>query len=534
MMRRALPLLAALTLGGCAHLGAVHRDWRAGLDGDAHLRQYLVAGQADSALSLLAPRKKDTRDQVLLDLQRAVVLHDAGRYAESNEALARAEAEIDQRFTRSITRAAGSMLVNDALLAYLPSGPERAMIPYYRMLNHWALGDSDGALVEARKAGALLARLEPARGGHCGGAGLLSYVSGLTFAAGGERNDALVSLRQADRAYADCTGPGGVTTPPQLGSDLFQAARSLGLRDVAEAAAKRYSVKDMTQSSQTGDLVVLVEHGFVAHRVHQNIHVPILTDELKALGSEQADSVTAAVGRVSTRLLGNLLEQAEWGYAVDEMPATQWADAAEGAYIFKLTWPAYRLDARRAREVRVIVDDQVAAAPPVEDLSAGVVRAWNAQRPVVLARAVARGLTKFQLARQAERKAKKQGGETAAWIVGRLANVAGNVTERADTRGWTLLPDQISVARLTLPAGSHHVRLEVLGADSAIVGELELGMVNVRPGGRTLLNRRVWGVERGDSERLRSRPRNHVATSRCTASAASPSRSAPAGSSRCQ
>lgn len=534
MMHRALPLLAAVTLGGCVHLGAVHRDWRAGLEGDAHLRQYLVAGQPDSALSLLAPRKRDSRDQVLLELQRAVVLHDARRYAESNAALARAEAEIDQRFTRSITRAAGSMVVNDALLAYLPSAPERAMIPYYRMLNHWALGDSDGALVEARKAGALLARLESAKGGHCGGAGLLSYVSGLTFAAGGERNDALVSLRQADRAYADCTGAGSLTMPPQLGRDLLQAARALGLRDVADAAAKRYGVTDAADSARTGDLVVLIEHGFVAHRVHQDIHVPVLTNELTALASEEADSVAAAVGRVSRRLLGNLLEQVEWGYAADETPGMQWADAAEGAYIFKLAWPAYRLDAHRAREVRVIVDDQVAAAPPVEDLSAGVVRAWNAQRPMVLARAVARGLTKFQLARQAERKAMKQGGETAAWIVGRLANVASNVTERADTRGWTLLPDQISVARLTLPAGSHHVRLEVLGADSAVVGELDLGMVNVRPGGRTLLNRRVWGGERGDSERLRSRLRSQVATSRCEASAASPSRSVPAGSSGCQ
>ncbi len=519
MIPRALGLLAVAALTGCAHLGAVHRDWRAGLDGDIRLRQYLVAGQPDSALRLLAPRKRDTRDGLLLELQRAVVLHEARQYAASNQALERAEAEIDRRFTRSVGRAAGSMIVNDGVLAYLPSAPERAMIPYYRMLNYWALGLNEGALVEARKAGTLLARREPPKTGGCWGAGLLSYVSGQVFAAGGERNHALVSLRQADRAYDDCTGSAGVSPPPQLGRDLFRAARALGLRDVAEAAARRYGVADAPDSAKTGDLIVLVEHGFVAHRTHQDIHVPILGDELKAMESEEGDSVAAAIGRASARLLRNLVQQAEWGYAYDEAPGVQWADAMEGAYIFKLAWPAYRLDAHRAAAARVIVNDQVVAAPAAEDLSAGAVRAWESQRAAVLGRAVARGLVKFQLARKAERKAEKQGGETAGWIVGRLANVAGNLSERADTRGWTLLPDQISVARLALAPGSHRVRLETLGATGEVIGEMDLGMVNVRRGGRTLLSRRVW-------------PR--VATSRCAASAALPSRSAPEGSSKCQ
>jgi hypothetical protein len=238
------------------------------------------------------------------------------------------------------------------------------MIPYYWMLDYWALGQTDGARVEARKAGALLARNEPPKTGGCRGAGLLSYVSG----------------------------------QPQLGRIFFRAARALGLRDVAEAAAKRYGVADAPDTGQTGDLIVLVEHGFVAHRTHQDIHVPILGDELKAMQSEEGDSVAAAIGRASARLLRNLVQQAEWGYAYDEALSMQGADAMEGAYICKLAWPAYRLDAHRAAAARVIA--------------------------------------KFQLARKAEQKAGKQGGETAGCIMGCLANVAGNLSERADTRGW--------------------------------------------------------------------------------------------------
>ena len=499
------------------------------------LRDYLVSGQPDSALQLLDPAPRQTPgDPLLLDLQRAVILHQAGRYAESNQALERAELEIDQRYTRSLSRAAGSLLVNDGVLEYLPPLPERAMIPYYRMLNHWALGESNGAVVEARKAAALIGRLDSGKGKECRESGFLDYLSGLTFAAGGERNDALVSFRRADRTYTACSGPGDTAVPPSLGTDLIRAARALGFREVADTAAKRYRVTDISDVPGTGELIVLVEHGFVAHRVHRDIHVPIFPEELKALGAEDGDSVTAAVGRVSTRLIGNLLEQAEWGSAHDETPMMQWANAAEGAYVVKLAWPAYRLDARRAAAVRVSAAGRLADASPAEDLSAGMVRAWDAQRSLMLARTVARGLTKFQLTQAAEKKADKQGGETAAWIVGRLANAAGNVMERADTRGWTLLPDQVSVARLTLPSGPQRIRLETLGPGGEVTGELDLGTVEIRPGQRIFLSRRVWGTEAGNRDRLGSRDRPRVATSRCAGSETSPSGSAPAESSKCQ
>ena len=529
MIRRAVPLLTAALLAGCAHWGTVRSAWAPAPEADPRLREYLVAGHADSAAGLLERlAKRAPGDSLLRDLQRAVVLHQAGRFAESNAALERAEAEIDQRYTRSLSRAAGSLVLNDAVLAYLPPAPERAMIPYYRMLNHWALGDTDGATVEARKAAALLADKDA----PCASAGLLAYLAGLVFAAGGERNDALVSLRQAERAYSDCEGAGQVEFPPRLGMDLFRAARELGLRDVADAAATRYDLRDVPDPAGAGELIVLVEHGFVAHRVHRNIHVPILPDELRALSTEDADQVAAAVGQVGARLASNLIEQAEWGSAWDELPANQWADALDGAHIFKLAWPAFRLEARRAAAVQVLVDDTVVAAPPAYDVSAGVVRAWEEQRPAVLARAVARGLVRFKLAREAESKAEKQAGDEMGWMVGRLVNAAGNAVERADTRAWTLLPDQISVARVSLPAGDHRVRLRSLGPAGEVIGETDLGTTNVRPGRRTFLSRRVWGPEPGDHGRFRRRTR--MAKSRCTASGTPPSGSGPAGSSECR
>lgn len=503
MIPRAAALLAVL-LAGCAPWGAVRSALGPTPEVDDRLRALLAAGQADSAVALLNAARSGVGDALLRELQRAVALHEAGHHAESNAALDRAEREIDRRFTRSVSRAAGSLAVNDALLAYQPAAPERAMIPVYRMLNFWALGDSEGAVVEARKAGALVAAGDL----PCASAGLLAYLSGMAFAAEGEYNPALVSLRQADRAYVECDA----SAPPRLGADLVRLARALGMPEIADDVARRYGPAQEPGRAEAGELVVWVAHGFVPARVHQELHVPIFADEYGALASDHQ-----AAARVSARLLDEL-DRRDW--------QDGWGSALDGAHVFKLAWPALRAEGRRPTAVQVMVGDSVYLASPVHDLSTGVRSAWERQRPAVMARALARALLRYKLAREAEQKADKQGGEDAGWIVGRLVNAAGNALERADTRAWTLLPDQLAVARVPVPPGVHRVRLRTLGPDGEVLGEADLGTTNVRPGGRTLLSRRVWGREPGEPGRL--------ARSRCTGSETPPSESAPGGSSGCR
>src|SRR5215218_634094 len=278
-----------------------------------------------------------------------------------------------------------------------------------------------------------------------------------------------------------------------------------GVRTVADSAAVRYRLAHQAAQFDAGsaELVVFVENGWVAHRASADVHVPIFPDQVREVDGGDAGQVAAAAARVLGHLLGNLQEQSYWGEALDDRPEFQAAAAADGAYVMKLAWPEYRLEASEAPAVRVVVDSQVVAdAPVVEDLSAVMLRRWQAQRPAVLARMVGRGIVKFLAATELERHARKKGGEAAGWVTGRLANIAGNALERADTRGWTLLPDRISVARFTLPAGEHAVRLEVLDAGGAVSQTLDLGRVTLHPAGTLVLNRRVWGDEMGDVRRL--------------------------------
>jgi uncharacterized protein len=483
-------------------------------EGDAWLRHYLINADHDAALDVLRRSAARPSDRLLGALQEGVVLHYAGRHAESNRVFEWAEQEADRRFTRSVSRGIGSVVVNDLVLAYMPSAGELAIIPYYRMLNYLALGQVQGAAVEARKSSAYLARLTDRKQGGCQGFGLVQYLAGHVYAAAGERNDALVSMRQAERSFSECGKTGIGSMPPGFPADLLHAALALGLPEVADSVAERYGIEARPLGADEADLIVLVEHGFAAHRVQQDLHVPILKSELGDLAEGQSASALAVAGQITTRLATTLLtgadphrmwDQTEWNLALE--PQRAYADDLvltrhDIGYVLRLAWPVMRLEASRAPRARLLVDGEAVDAPALEDVSARLVGDLESRRNAILARMVARGMVKYVASREAGEAAEKKGGELLGTLVEWATNAAGNMLEQADTRSWSLLPDQISVARLRVPAGERQVQIEVMDSRGMVNRIVDLGTVDVQPGARVVLSRRVWGAEAGDRDRL--------------------------------
>jgi hypothetical protein len=81
--------------------------------------------------------------------------------------------------------------------------------------------------------------------------------------------------------------------------------------------------------------------------------------------------------------------------------------------------------------------------------------------------------------------------ETLGDIAFFAANAAAAMFERADTRCWHLLPDEMSVVRLRLPAGRFPLSLEV-EADGTGSSLVDLGEVEIRNGAVRVLSARVW------------------------------------------
>jgi hypothetical protein len=468
-----------------------------------------------------APGRGGPDDALLRDLYAGTAAYYAGRWAESDAALARAAVLADDRFTRSASRAALALLTNDLALAYVPGANERLFVHYYGLLGRLRRGDAEGAAVEARRMAFLLQQADDEGRDPLDVAtrGTLRYLSGVAFEADGDSDDAAVAYRNA----AALLGP------------------AMLARDPARAT---------TPDRSTGEVVVVVEQGFVAHRVGEALSVRVDSDGdwdllLAGDGNGNGNGRTAVLGRVASLLtddrglwadelprelrLGDPLPPAVanggWAGQGATVSAASLLRAAAGPHaavasgdggegqrhsrapreVLRVVWPAYRRPRPLALPAVTIARDSgalalaafaalagpVAAARPASaapsavpvslvaraELSDAIVADFKRDRTVRLARLLVRAATR---AAAAERAGKKH-HELADLVAG-----LGRAVERADTRSWHLLPGRIVVARLRLPAGRQAVTVDVGGTVAS------LGEVDVPAGGIAVATGRVY------------------------------------------
>ena len=156
-------------------------------------------------------------------------------------------------------------------------------------------------------------------------------------------------------------------------------------------------------------------------------------------------------------------------------------------YLLRVAWPAYRRTSGVpfGGTVTAAAGDTVPNAR-FADVSSAVLRDFQRELPLVVARTIARGALKAALTRAAERKAEEK-DEVLGQIVGALGNAGNVLLERADTRSWHLLPGAIGVARLRLPAGDQVLRVQL--ADGRV---LDLGALTLAARETRVVTARAW------------------------------------------
>ncbi|MCX6998524.1 MAG: hypothetical protein NTV49_15930, partial [Kiritimatiellaeota bacterium] len=129
----ALPLLG----GGCSTpLGAARRDF--------------YAGRFEAAEHSLTNRPL-SKDKVLYLMERGTVRQARGAFAESASDYRAASDEIDRLQTYSVSKGAGSLVINDNVQDFSGWPYERTLLHAFTAQNHLALADWDNAAVAARR-----------------------------------------------------------------------------------------------------------------------------------------------------------------------------------------------------------------------------------------------------------------------------------------------------------------------------------------------------------------------------------------------
>ena len=134
-------------LSGCAML-RTDKSHYAGTEEMLEEADYPSAiAQIESAKGVAYSQK----DRVVYYLDIGMLHHWNGDYEKSNEMLEMAERAIEENFTKSMTRSASSLILNDNALAYAGEDYEDIYLNAFKALNYLALDQNDEAFVEVRR-----------------------------------------------------------------------------------------------------------------------------------------------------------------------------------------------------------------------------------------------------------------------------------------------------------------------------------------------------------------------------------------------
>lgn len=400
--------------------------------GRFEVERRLAADRPSYALQALKAQNRGwaRRDKVLYLLNKAMLLRINSDFKASNHAFEQAKRRMAKLQGVSLTEGTGSLIVNDNIKKYVGEEFEQVLLHVYKALNYLEMGEADAARVEALQVDIKLRQYAKriAKTKYIEDA-FARYIAGLIYEDHGEWSDAMIEYRRAYEAYEQYRKHYAVDVPRSLQRDLVRLADRLGLYNEVQQYKQRFGLDDW---SYVGDVESEGELIFVLH----NGLAPV----------KREDEVVVSTPHV----------------------------------LVKVALPYYQPRSTPAVGARITVNGEERTMELVEDVSAIAIWTLKMKMPMIRARAIARAGIKGAVASELKRQDE--------WLLGLLVEVAGVLSERADTRSWFTLPHNIYMGRMRLPPGDYTVTLELLGRNHAVIDAEDFQRVTIRPARKTFVS----------------------------------------------
>jgi len=399
------------------------------------------------------------KDRVLYYLDVGMLYHYAGEYEKSNEALGMAEQGIEELYTKSISKAVTSGVLNDNALDYSGEDYEDIYLNVFKGLNYIALGDPDSALVEIRRVHIKLNLLED-------------------------------KYRKLIDEYNESADADGTIEPKKNRFYNDALARYLGL------LLYRYD-KSMDDARIEGEKI---KEAFQNQSQLYNFTMP----EMPALKTDSGMahlSVMSFTGRSPEKLAETLyldtaknlvlitsVSQSEEyiknnvGFNFLVMPGV------DPGYHFKFEYPRMELMGSKVNRIVLLVDGvAVRDIPILEKMESISKEIFLIKQPLVIGRSILRTVAKGILKESGKKAAKDSmsnsaEGAVAGFLLGLAMDVAVDATENADLRISQYFPAYANAMDIELPPGDHSITVEYY-EDSRLIYRDSRGVMNLQPGG---------------------------------------------------
>lgn len=403
------------------------------------------------------------RNRLLYLMEKGKIYHLLGSYDSSNLYLNLADNFIEQKRKTTGDLVAGNLL-NPMVQTYLGEDYERFLLHYYKALNYLYKGQTEEALVEARRISlstqAQQDKFKPNADRYTEDAFAL-MMQGMIYETAGETNNAFISYRNATDLFLSAKGPNyyGVRMPEQLKNDLFRTADRMGFTDQIDLYQRKLNrTYTKSESAEGGELVLFIERGMAPEKTEQNF---VLMQNGNGNGvflfNSQYGSFNVPFDFAAARLSPSSSSLNEFRTVRVALPAYVSRPYNNSQTEVTVNGTTYRSEL--AEDINTLAP-QILKERILKEVTAALTRQLVKKLTEAGASAAAKELVKSNSKEKDENK-KKRNADAAALTAGLLVNIFNTATEKADTRNWRSLPAQIQYVRVPLQKGDNQVSLQL-------------------------------------------------------------------------
>ncbi len=396
------------------------------------------------------------KDRVLFYLDAGMLYHYSGEYKKSNEFLSAAEQGMEELYTKSISKALASGVLNDNALDYRGEDYEDIYLNIFKALNYIALGDREGALVEIKRIHIKLGILEG------------KYLKMIDMYNNSNNPEARI-VPQKNRFHNDALAR-------YLGLLLYRAERSTDdSRIEGEEIEKAFQLQKQLYPFEKPPIPAAVLNDMEAHL---SVVAFSGNSPRKLAETFYLQTTPGLVWIVATSQDEEYVKNVV-GFNVINMPGV------EGGFHFKFQYPRMEMLGSSIDRIDIVLDGKTAKQVYlIEDMEKISKEIFLIKQPLVVGKTVIRTVLKNILKESGKEKASESltgGNPFLDFLFGVAADVAVDASENADLRISPYFPAYANVADITVPPGLHNLSIDYY-SNGRLVFRDERSNVDIKAG----------------------------------------------------
>lgn len=410
----------------------------------------------ENAIAILESNRSriyDSKDRLLYYLDLGILHHYQGNYMQSNELLHKAETTMEELYTRSISRAVLSILINDNLLEYSGEAYEDIYINIIKAINFLQLEQFDNAFVEVRRINDKLVFLED------------KYKK--LAEAYNQAEEAEIELRSADNRFHNSALGRYLSMLIYAHEGNFDSAR-IDHNYIKNAFLDQTSIYTFPKPD--------------IPPVYQQHKVPYLN----IMAFTGKAPYKKAFERRITTYKGYIVVSGN--EPVEFYDMIYWPDM-EKDFHFKLSLPFMQRRDTNVYRIEVIANNiKIGRLELIEDIGNIAVETFSIKQPFIYLRAVIRTVAKGLLAERAKARMQERTGELGGFLLKVLTDTAVDISENADLRTSRYLPGQVLIGSFELSPGVYDIEVRYYNRQNNLLYTDQHADINISRDSLNLIN----------------------------------------------